>query len=288
RLDQHDFFYAGESGNRRMYLVRRGRIAWSYDDPGGKGEISDAILLGNGNILFAHQFGVTEIAADKHVLWHYDAPAGTEIHTAVPIGEDRVLFLQNGDPALLKVVNLRTGITEKELKLTVGNPGIVHPQLRHARLTAAGTLLVAHMDRNRVSEYDEKGVELWSFPAESPWGVTPLANGNVLITDRVGVREVTHQGDTVWAWTPAQAPGYPIKSLQQAWRLPSGNTVVNNWQSPGPQAPSPLQALELTPSGSVVWMLRSWSAPADLGPATTLQFLGDDATPLYTRFGSLH
>ena len=81
-----------------MFIVREGRIAWSYEHA-GKGEISDAVLMSNGNVLFAHQFGVTEIDADKKVVWNFDAPANTEIHTAQPIGSDRVVFIENGDPA---------------------------------------------------------------------------------------------------------------------------------------------------------------------------------------------
>ena len=81
-LAQHDFLYAGESPDRKIFIVRQGRIVWSYDDPTGKGEISDAVMLSNGNVLFAHQFGVTEITPEKTVVWNYDAPTGYEIHTA--------------------------------------------------------------------------------------------------------------------------------------------------------------------------------------------------------------
>jgi outer membrane protein assembly factor BamB len=116
-LAQHDFLYAGESHERRIFIVRQGKIVWSYDDPAGKGEISDAVMLSNGNILFAHQYGVTEITPEKKVVWNYDAPAGHEVHTAAQIGKDHVLFLQNGDPAVLRVVNIVTGATEKEIKL---------------------------------------------------------------------------------------------------------------------------------------------------------------------------
>ena len=58
-LGQHDFLYAGESHQRNIYIVRGGKIAWSYSDPAGRGEISDAVMLSNGNVLFTHQFGVT-------------------------------------------------------------------------------------------------------------------------------------------------------------------------------------------------------------------------------------
>lgn len=219
-------------------------------------------------------------------------PAGHEVHTAVPIGLDRVLYIQNGNPALLRVVNIRTGSVEKELPLATKNPASTHGQFRHARLTASGTLLVAHMDSNKVVEYDADGKELWSFPGAGIWGVTPLENGNVLVTDHVGVREVTRRGDSVWSWTPADTPEYKFNNLQQAWRLPNGNTVINNWgnewgsSKPGPQT---LQAIEVTPDKKVVWVLRSWSDP-NLGPATTFQFLDGPlagAKPEDVHFGDI-
>jgi hypothetical protein len=42
-LAQHDFLYAGEAPDRNIYMVRGGKIIWSYSDPAGKGEISDAL-----------------------------------------------------------------------------------------------------------------------------------------------------------------------------------------------------------------------------------------------------
>jgi hypothetical protein len=290
-LAQHDFMYVGESHTRRIFVIRKGNVIWSYEDPAGKGEISDAVMLSNGNILFTHQYGVTEITSEKKVVWNYDAPPGHEVHTAVPIGKDRVLFIQNGDPAVVQVVNIATGATEKEFNLTVKHPVSVHGQFRHARLTAQGTLLVAHMDLNKVVEYDSNGNELWSFPAATPWGVTPLANGNVLITDRMGVREVTRRGDSVWTFNPADTPDYRFANLQQAWRLQNGDTVVNNWvnewSTTAEDRLGTLQALELTPNKQVVWALEAWTPPADLGPATTIQFLDEPSTPEAVHFGEL-
>ncbi len=87
-------------------------------------------------------------------------------------------------------------------------------------------------------------------PAPGAWSANPLANGNVLITDRLGVREVTRRGDTVWSWTPADAPGYKFASLQEAWRLANGDTVINNWVNEwtnnADNAPGSAQAIEVT------------------------------------------
>jgi hypothetical protein len=291
-LAEHDFVYSGESDDRRIFIVRGGKIVWSFDDPAGKGEISDMVMLSSGNILFAHQFGVTEITPDKKVVWTYQPPAGHEVHTAVPIGMDRVLYIENADPnAILRVVNIRTGAIEKELALDVKKPVSVHGQFRHARLTANGTLLVAHMSQDKVVEYDSDGHVLWSFPGLSPWSANPLANGNVLITDRLGVREVTRRGDSVWSWAPADAPGYKFASLQEAWRLKNGDTVINNWVNEWTKntdnSPGSAQAIEVTPAKQIVWALREWGPEANLGPATTIQFLDQVTAPEDVHFGDI-
>ena len=155
-LAQHDFFYAGEAKIERMLIVRHGDIVWDYTHL-GRGEISDAVLEPNGNILFAHQFGVTEISADKKVLWNFDAPTNTEIHTAMPFGTNRVWFIQNGAPAKFVVMNKTSGAVEREFVLPVKNPRSIHGHFRHARMTDAGTLLVAHMDLGKAAEYDLDG-----------------------------------------------------------------------------------------------------------------------------------
>ncbi len=290
-LAQHDFFYAGEQKQHHMFIVKKGQVAWSYIDDASKGEISDAVLLSNGNILFAHQFGVTLIAPDKKVLWNYDAPAGAEVHTAQPIGTRHVLFIQNGDPATLRVVDISTNRTVREFPLPTGNPKSVHGHFRHARLTPAGTILVAHMDNKKVAEYDSNGKEIWSYAIDSPWSASRLPNGNTLIaTNRKLVVEVDPKGQTVWELTPADIPGYKIDGFQIATRLPNGNTLVNNWvnvwNTAVDPANGPVQALEFTPAKKLVWALRSWTNP-NLGPATTLQLLDTPAVPENVHFGDI-
>jgi outer membrane protein assembly factor BamB len=289
-LAQHDFFYAGEQKQHWMFIVRKGQVVWSYIDPASRGEISDAVLLSNGNVLFAHQFGVTMITPAKKVVWNYDALPGTEIHTAQPIGAKRVVFIQNGDPPVLRVVNIATGKTEREFALPVGNAKSVHGQFRHARLTAAGTILVAHMDNKKVAEYDASGKEVWSVAIPSPWSAERLKNGNTLITtNQKLVREVDTKGETVWELKAEDVPEYKITGFQIATRLPNGNTLVGNWLNSWQNAdidPSsiPVQALEVTADKKVVWALRAVRDP-DLGPSTTIQLLDHPAKPENVRFG---
>ncbi len=73
-LARHNFFYAGQSKQRRMFIVKDGQVSWSYDDKLRRGEISDAVLLSDGHILVAHQYGVAEVTQDQQTVWSYAAP----------------------------------------------------------------------------------------------------------------------------------------------------------------------------------------------------------------------
>ena len=289
-LKQFDFFYAGEAKDRNMYIVRDGKIVWSYLDSLGRGEISDAVLMTNGNILFAHQYAITLISPDKKVLWNYETPAGCETHTAQPIGKDRVVFVQNGDTAKVFVVNIRSGKTEKQFVLPVGNPKSVHGQFRHARLTSKGTLMVAHMDMGNICEYNSDGKLLNTINAPGAWGVEPLKNGNILVSSHNGfVREFNPKGETVWEYQLNSTPGFEITSPQLAFRRANGNTIINNWENQWNGKLDlnnlPIQAIEVTPDKKVVWALRSWTAPANLGPSTTIQLLNEPRISENVTFG---
>ncbi len=301
-LKQHSFFYTGQYDFRnpvqRMVIVRDGNIAWSYEIPTHADdaaktlqELSDATLLPNGNVVFARKTGAGEVTPEKKLIWNYDAPAGCEVHVCQPVGLDRVMLIQNGLPAKLMIINTATGKTEKEFTLPTNNdPKTVHTQFRRAHLTAAGTFLVAHHDQAKVVEYDATGKEIWSVAASVPWDAERLKNGNTLISSHdCYVREVNPKGETVWEFTQKDAPGIALWCLQEARRLDNGNTVISNWcpvgvvDAAGKAAPakwpSTVQVLEVTPDKKIVWALRSWTAPADLGPATVIQLLDQSNLP---------
>jgi outer membrane protein assembly factor BamB len=294
---EFDFFYAGEAKALNMYIVRNGKITWSYIDTVSKGEISDAVLMTNGNILFAHQFGITLIDKNKKVLWHYDTPKNHETHTAQPIGKDNIVFIQNGDTAKLFVVNIKTNKIVKQFALPVKYPKSVHGQFRHARLTPAGSILVAHMDMGMIKEYDSNGTELLSLDMPGVWSAEPLKNDHILAAGHVGtkycyVKEIDRKGNVLWEYTLNDMPDYKFLSPQIATRLANGNTMVNNWFNlwdgkVDPQNPE-VQAIILTPDKKVIWALREWAKPLNLGPATTIQLLNDsNSLSERVRFGDI-
>jgi hypothetical protein len=274
-LEKFDFFYAGEAKQRRMFIIKKGKIAWSYVDTAGKGEISDAILMKNGNVLFAHQYGVTLLNERKEVLWHHEAPAGFEIHTAQLIGKDHVVFVQNGKPAKVCVMNIKTNRLVKEFAIPFKSG--THGQIRHARLTAAGTLLIAHMDLGKICEYDIEGKTVSSMDVPGVWSAVPLKNGHMLVTGNQGVRELTSTGELLWDCRLSAIADYKITSPQLAVRLSDGHTLINNWFDEWGTKKGvdglPVQAIEVTPDLKAVWALSAWTGAVNLGPSTTIQII---------------
>jgi hypothetical protein len=283
---QHPFLYAGEWDTRKpleqsIFIVRGGKIVWQYSMPlktqgGGNQEFDDATQLPNGNIIFARMSGAGMVSPDKKLLWHYEAPAGTEIHSIQAIGKDRVLIMRNGNPAQAMIINTATGAVEKEIPIPTTIHG-THGQFRHIRMTKSGTVLVPHLSEGKVVEYDQEGKVVWSVAAKSPWQAIRLKDGNTLIAGDASryAREVNPKGETVWEFTQADAIGYKLGNFQTAARLSNGHTIITCWVA-GDNDTShwagTVQVLEVTKDKQIVWALSSWKDP-DLGPATSIQLL---------------
>ena len=301
-LARHDFFYAGQSKQRRMFIVKDGQVNWAYQDRLNRGEISDAVLLSDGHILVAHQYGVAEVTQTSETVWSYAAPEGTEIHTIQPIGRRHVVFVQNGKPAKAMVMEIPACRIVREFELPINEKGSVHGQFRNARLSSRGTLLVANMAMGCIHEFtsDGKEVDRWggyggaSSAREGgmlPWSVQEMPKtGNLLITGRKGkIQEINRQGQTVWE---LNTTGYGVTQPQKTVRLKSGGHLINNWynewnKEPMDTANAPVQAIEVDKDGRLVWQLRTWKNP-DLGPSTTIQLLDEPVNRDRLFFGEFN
>lgn len=271
-LSKYDFFYAGQSKQRRMFIVKDGKVSWYHNAKDLRGEISDAILLKDGHILLAHQYGVAELNEAHQIIWQFDAPEGTEIHTIQPIGKDHVVFVQNGHPALVRVMHIPDLKIVHEFEVPASKG--VHGQFRNARLTSRGTLLVCHMGMGYIAEYSVEGNELYRWPLPGAWSATELAKENILCVGKGNtVMEISREDGKV-VWQP-DLKGTGLTQVQKAVRLKNGNTILNSWWNEWGKAPldtanAPVQAVEIDKAGNVVSVLRSWRNP-DLGPSTTIQ-----------------
>ena len=281
-LAQHPMLYAGE-GYNTIFLVNHGKVVWTWSTGRG-GEIDDIWMLTNGHILFTRQLQVEEVTPQKQVVWHYDAPAGTEIHSCQPIGLDKVLLVQNGLPPKLMLINKKSGKIEIEHALpaeSLTDPKTVHPQFRRIRMTAKGTYLAPFLMMNKVVEYDQNFKPIWTCESTSPWAAVRLHSGNTLIVDEHDrlVREVNPKCENIWEFKQADLPpGIVLHNIQTADRLANGNTVIFS-STGGTQLedrPNLIQILEVAPDKKLVWVLQDWK---NLGPATTAQFLDEPGVP---------
>jgi len=279
-LAQHPMLYVGENYNK-MFLVKDGQVIWTYAT-GPRPEFDDVWMMSNGNILFSRMEYVAVITPDKKVLWRYDAnPAKysehTEIHTCQPIGLDKVMFVENGLPPKLKVINIKTGAVEVEHELPFEESRGIHGQFRRARVTAQGTYLVPFLGLDRVVEYDKDFKEIWKYEIAKPWAALRLKNGHTLITDEKDslTREVDAKGETVWEFncqTDLPAEYQFTSAPQTCTRLANGNTIFT---SRGKKGEGP-QLIEVTPDKKVVWVLQDWKS---IGDATAVQILDDPGLP---------
>jgi hypothetical protein len=275
-MAEHPMLYIGE-GYNKIFLVDGGKIAWTYSTGTG-GEYDDVWMLSNGNVLFSRLQYAAEVTPEKKVVWRFDAPAGTEIHTCQPIGMEKVLFVENGLPPHLIVMNIKTGKKEVDHVLSAiseTDQRSVHAQFRRVRYTAQGTYLVSFLEMGKVVEYDKNFNEVWSYKIPSPWAAVRLRNGNTMITDERDVltREVNRAGETVWEIRNTDVPEeYRFGNAQSATRLANGHTIICSRGGRNHGA----QLVEVTPDKKVVWVLQDWQ---DLGPATAVQMLDEPGKP---------
>ncbi len=281
QLNRHNFIYIGEN-HRRICVVIDGKLAWHYDTE-NTWEDDEVWVLSNGNVLHAHMTYIEEITPQKEVVWRYDNPKGTEIHTCQPIGVDKVLFLQNEENvAVVKLYNKVTKIFEidKPLKELDGGP---HGQGRRLRLSSRGTYVATSLVGSTFYEYDKDFNLIYRLKVPSMWGGVPLKNGNFLYQDAntLTATEINRSGDIVWEVSIADIQDQLVElapqlgrvtSTQNCERLSNGNTVIFTrfCDSNIPQA------IEVTPGKKVVWILQDWK---HLGDSVSAQFLDEPGYP---------
>jgi hypothetical protein len=202
--------------------------------------------------------------------------------------------MQNGTPSKLMLIDRRKAASctsDQPCVEKLWNPesrGSIHGMFRHVRMLANGNLLIPYTGgkQNKVVEYtaDVPWKVVWEYESLSPWAAVRLPSGNTLISGNQNkyVKEVTPDKRVVWELSPTDLPGIPFYIIQEAQRLRSGNTLVNNWCGGGlPKeqwSTSCVQVFEVTPDKKVVWQVKQWSDP-NLGPGSSTQLLDEPGTP---------
>ena len=227
-------------------------MVWQHAIPDSD-ELGDCTLTSYGTVFFNRKsYGAQEIKMDLttgkggEIVWEYRQDGGSEVHAVQPIGKDKVLVMQNANPAKLMIINktmaksCRSGMPCVEKLWPIMGGGSVHGMFRHVRILANGNLLVPFTGGlGKVVEYtqDNPPKVVWEYTdAPSAWAAVRLHNGNTLISgnSRKYVKEVTPDKQVVWELNDGDLPGISFYTIQEAMRLTNGNTIINNWCGGGP------------------------------------------------------
>jgi hypothetical protein len=278
-MAQHPMLYVGE-GYNKILLVNNGKIIWTYSTGSGW-EYDDVWMLSNGNILFTRMQYVAEVTPNKKVVWRYDnnrRKDHTEIHTCQPIGLDKVMFVQNGLPPRLMVVNIKTKRGRGESRPARSQPSMpgsrpraVPPRALHRAGNLSGSF-PGNEPGGGIRQGFQGDLELRH---QEPLGRHPPQERQHADHRRAGHSHARGQPqgrDGLGTQAKRPAGGLPVLNTQSCTRLANGNTIIC---SRGGNGKGP-QLVEVTPDKKVVWVLQDW---ANLGPATAVQILDDPGIP---------
>jgi hypothetical protein len=241
------FLCADYGGNKICQVDKTGKVVWSH--PASRPQ--DVWLLPNGNILYSHGKGATEITKDKKVVWQYKTAGRNEVHAAQPLPGGLVLVAESGPMQLIEVD--RAGKITKTVKLITGLGKRTHMQMRGARKLANGHYIVGQYGDGVVREYDGDGKIVRDIKQKQAFNGIRLPNGNTLVGtgDQHVIREVNVAGETVWQVGENDLPNIPLRLVAGLQRLPNGNTVVCNWGGHG-HVGKQSQIIEISPDKRVV------------------------------------
>ena len=196
-----------------------GKEIWTYSANGAW----SAEKLSNGNVLIAaySDNNVVEVDAKGKVIWKYEV--NTPLNTR-PLPSGNILVSSHGT-SQVQEVNRQGKVVWHHA--TTGNVCDAH------RLDNGNTIYCAG---SQVIEITPGGKKVWEYLSGQPFGIQPLASGNILICDLGGkVIEVTRAKKEVWEF----AEPNPV----DAFRLPNGNTLITGGQ----------RFVEVSPEKKVVW-----------------------------------
>lgn len=260
----------------------REKWSWPIAD-----EISDAVVLENGNILHSDKMGfIREIKPDYStgkggdIVWEWKAAPINgktgEIHSAQPLPGGRILIGESHDGiSFIREIDRKTGEVLKTVELK--NIGGKHSTFRQIRKTPQGTYLVTQpTSQGKAMEVDSEGKIIRTFP-DGKYTAIRLPNGNTLIAcgDAHRLIEVNPDNDIIWEIGKNDIPNVTLGFVAGVQRLPNGNTVITNWGGHG--GASGPAILEVTPDKKVAWQ----SSPGIPNRVSSVQVL--DKSPSYQQ-----
>lgn len=259
-------------GDQIAIVSAAGEVEWKY--PAVKPQ--DVWMLSNGNVLFSHLRGATEVTMDKKVVWSYESPKGTEVHGCQPLADGNVMVVECGTRRLVEVD--RSGKIMKEILVPVKTRN-THDQMRGCRRTSDGRYLISAKGDRTVLELGAQGELLREIKTPGdPHEVRELPDGNLLIACGEGeaLLEINREGKTVWKLGTQEVPNNPLRLISGFQRLKDGHTLVVNWLGHGYLATT-AQFFEIDGQKKIVRQFTDHSQFTSINKVQLLDVPGDPA-----------
>lgn len=234
---------ADRGSNRLLAVTDTGKVIWTYPSagkpapPGGFYFPDDAFFIDHGHAIISNQEEnetLVEIGYPSgKVLWQYGHPHQPGSLPGYLHNPDDAYLLKNGLVTVADPVNCRVLVIDpktKKILTQIGTPGVC-----------------VHNPPHYLG---------------SPNGDTPLANGNLLVSEINGswIDEYTLSGKLVWT------THLPISYPSDPQPLKDGNFLVANYANPG-------AFIIFNRSGKILWSYGPTSGPGKLNQPSLVEQL---------------
>lgn len=232
---------------RVMLLSPQGEVVWEHP----AGNIHDAWLLPNGNVIFADG-NITEVTRDHQVVFEYkpENQKGGGAYSCQRLANGNTVVGENASGRVVEVD--KDGKVVCAFATRYGNTDD-HHHLRMVRKLANGNYLVSHSLGNVVREYRPDGSTAWERQTKGlTFAAVRLASGNTLVSTLGQITEYDKDGNEVWEFKKDDLPGVTIQNMTGIQVLPNGNIVTGCYAAYTPEGAG-TGMLEITREKKLVW-----------------------------------
>lgn len=234
-------------GGRVLLLSPQGEVVWEHK----AGNVHDAWLLPNGNVLFADG-NITEVTRDHQVVFEYkpEIQKGGGAYSCQRLPNGNTVVGENASGRVVEVD--KAGQVVFSMMTRFGKTDD-HHHMRMVRKLANGNYLVCHSMANIVREYKPDGSTAWEKPTKGlAFAAVRLPNGNTLVSSLSQLTEYDPSGAEVWEFKKDDLPGVVIQNMTGIQVLPNGNLVTGCYSAYTKEGAG-TGMLEITRDKKLVW-----------------------------------
>jgi outer membrane protein assembly factor BamB len=216
------------------------------------GNISEAKMLPNGNVLFADN-RVVEVAPDKTqaVIYKPESKEGSFTCSRLPNGN--TLVGENSSGKVMEIAPDGSVAFTLQTRFVTEDQ---HHRLRYVRKLANGNYLVCHSGDHLVREYTPEGETIWEQKVPNiAFCTLRLENGNTLISSLDQITEFTKDGKIVWEFKNSDLPDLGIRNMTGFQKRKNGNLLIGCYAAYDEEGRG-VGMFEITPEKKLVWAYR--------------------------------